>query len=227
MSEVNGIFVVAHELKSPLSLMRQLALSIDLDDKESIVFAKDKMVSTAERAMRQVNDLTKIARLEDGLFELEPVSVRGVCDDVTRELRYLYRKNHKVLQERYTNRSKLAVANREMLYSVIYNFCSNALKYSDNETHSELIVKDSGDKIEIRVRDFGPTLPTAIWKSLKHGWITEPTSVAMRPGSSGLGLYIASKFARFMTGEVSAIRHRDGTSFILKLPVSKQASLFS
>ena len=48
----------------------------------------------------------------------------------------------------------------------------------------------------------------------------------MRPGSSGLGLYIASKFARFMNGDVSAIRHRDGTSFILKLPVSKQASLF-
>lgn len=229
MSEVksiNGVFVVAHELKSPLALMRQLALSIDPEDKDSITFAKDKMISTAERAMRQVNDLTKIARLEDGLFELEPVSVRGVCDDVTRELRYLYRENHKSLSEKYTNRSKLVVANREMLYSVIYNFCSNALRYSDNETRSELSVRDRGDKIEIRVRDFGPALPTKIWKELKHGWISEPTSVAMRPGSSGLGLYIASKFARFMNGDVSAIRHRDGTSFILRLPISKQARLF-
>ena len=226
MTEVNGVFVVAHELKSPLALMRQLALSIDLEDEKSVVFAKDKIVSTAERAMRQVNDLTKITRLEDGLFELEPVSVRGVCDDVTRELRYLYRENHKMLEEKYTNRSKLVVANREMLYSVIYNFCLNALRYSDEETRSELIVKDSGDKIEIRVRDFGPALPVKIWKELKYGWISEPTSIAMRPGSSGLGLYIASKFARFMNGDVLAIRHRDGTSFILKLPVSKQASLF-
>ena len=226
MKEVNGIFVVAHELKSPLALTRQLALSIDLEDEESIKFAKEKIITTTERAMRQVNDLTKIARLEDGLFELEPVSVRGVCDDVTRELRYLYRENHKSLKEKYTNRSKLVTANREMLYSIIYNFCSNALRYSDDETRSELSVKDKGDSVEIRVRDFGPALPVNIWKELKHGWITEPTSIAMRPGSSGLGLYIASKFARFMHGDVSAIRHRDGTSFVLSLPISKQASLF-
>ena len=51
MTEVNGVFVVAHELKSPLALMRQLALSIDLEDEKSVVFAKDKIVSTAERAM--------------------------------------------------------------------------------------------------------------------------------------------------------------------------------
>ena len=61
---------------------------------------------------------------------------------------------------------------------------------------------------------------------MKHGWISEPTSVAMRPGSSGLGLFIASKFSRYMNGEVSAVRHRDGTSFTLILPVSKQAGLF-
>jgi len=36
-SEVNGIFVVAHDLKSPLTLMRQMALAMD--------FQKD---STAE-----------------------------------------------------------------------------------------------------------------------------------------------------------------------------------
>lgn len=226
MKEVEGVFVVAHELKSPLVLTRQLALSMDLEDKESVKSTREKIISTTERAMRHVNDLTKVARLEDGLFTLEPVSVRGVCDDVTRELRYLYRANHRDLREKYTNHSKLVIANREMLYSVIYNFCSNALRYSNEETHSELFVRDRGDKVEIQVRDFGPALPVNIWKELKHGFITEPTSIVMRPGSSGLGLYIASKFARFMNGDVSAIRHRDGTSFTLTLPVSRQASLF-
>ena len=226
MKEVDGVFVVAHELKSPLVLTRQLALSMDLDDKESVRFAKEKIVSTTERAMRQVNDLIKVARLEDGLFTLEPVSIRGVCDDVTRELRYLYRENHRDLKEKYTNRAKLVTANREMLYSVIYNFCSNALRYSNEDTRSELFVRDRGDKVEIQVRDFGPALSVKIWKELKHGWITEPTSIAMRPGSSGLGLYIASRFARFMNGNISAVRHRDGTSFTLTLPISKQASLF-
>lgn len=225
-TEVNNIFVAAHELKSPLVLLRQLALSLDADDEVSLEKTKNRMIQVSERALRQVNDLTKISRLEDGLFELEPVSVRAVCDEVTRELRYLYRENHRDIFEKYTNKSRLVIANYDLLYSVIYNFCSNAMHYSDEGTKATISVRDKKGKIEIQVRDFGPALPTKIWKEMKHGWISEPTSVAMRPGSSGLGLFIASKFSRYMNGEVSAVRHRDGTSFTLILPVSKQAGLF-
>jgi signal transduction histidine kinase len=225
-SEVNNLFVAAHELKSPLVLMRQLALSMDLDDENSLKFTRDKMVQVSERALRQVNDLTKIARLEDGLFELEPVSIRGICDEVTSELRFLYRANHRDIAEKYTNKSRLVIANRDLLYSVIYNFCSNAMHYSDEGTRAEISVRDRKGNVEIQVRDFGPSLPTKIWKEMKRGWISEPTSIAMRPGSSGLGLYIASKFSKYMNGEVSAVRHKDGTSFTLILPVSRQMTIF-
>ena len=225
-TEVNGIFVAAHELKSPLSILRQLALSIDYTDQASLKDVQTKMIQVSERALRQVNDLTKVHRLDDGLFTLEPVSVRAICDEVTSELRYLYRQNHRDISEKYTNRSKLVIANRELLYSVIYNFCSNAMHYSDAHTKAEIAVRDKKGKIEIVVRDFGPALPLKIWRELKRGFINEPTSIAMRPDSSGLGLYIASKFSRYMHGEVSAIRHRDGTSFTLILPVSTQTSLF-
>ena len=118
------------------------------------------------------------------------------------------------------------MANRELLRSVIYNFLLNAIHYSDMETKSVLTVKDDKGKVRIDIRDFGPALPIDIWKEMKRGWIKKPTSIAMRPGSSGLGLYIASKFSRYMHAEVGAVRHRDGTSFYVELPVSKQASLF-
>lgn len=225
-TEVNSIFVAAHELKSPLVLLRQLALSLDFEDEKLLEKTKSRMVEVSERALRQVNDLTKISRLEDGLFALEPVSVRAVCDEVTKELRYLYRENHRDIFEKYTNKSKLVIANHDLLYSVIYNFCSNAMHYSDEGTRATISVRDRKGKIEIQVRDFGPSLPTKIWKEMKRGWVKEPTSVAMRPGSSGLGLYIASKFSRYMNGEVSAVRHKDGTSFTLVLPISNQATLF-
>lgn len=223
-SEVNAI--LAHELKSPLVLMRQLALSMDLDSPEKLSRTQDQLVSVSERALRQVNDLTKIARLEDGLFELEPVSPRALCDEVTRELRYLFRFNHRDLEIHYRNKAKLAVANRELLYSVIYNFCLNAMHYSDSETRSLLTIKDRHQKIRIDIRDFGPALPMDVWRELKRGWLEKPTSIAMRPGSSGLGLYIATKFAHYMHAKTGAIRHRDGTSFYIELPVSMQASLF-
>lgn len=226
-SEVNGILVAAHELKAPLALLRQLAFSLELakddSDRQRI---QSQMINVSDRAIRQVNDLTKIARLDDGLFQMEPVAVRAVCDDVTYELANLFRFNHRNLEVSYTNRSRLVVANRDLLYSIIYNFCLNAMHYSNEESHSELVVKDYYDKVRLSVRDFGPTLPTDVWRSLKKGWIEKPTSIAMRPGSSGLGLYIASKFSQYMSAEVGAIRHRDGTSFFVDLKVSKQARLF-
>lgn len=226
-SEVNGILVAAHELKAPLNLLRQLAFSLDfVDEKADVKKIQNQMINVSDRAIRQVQDLTKIARLDDGLFEMEPVAVRAVCDDVTRELRTLFRFNHRNLEIKYRNRTRLVSANRELLYSIVYNFCLNAMHYSDEETQSELTLSDKDGKVRLDVRDFGPALPIDVWKSLKKGWIEKPTSIAMRPGSSGLGLYIASKFSQYMNANVGAVRHRDGTSFFVELMPSRQMSLF-
>lgn len=225
-SEVSGILIAAHELKAPLGLLRQLALSLDPNDKPDIKSTQAKMISVSERAIRQVNDLTKIAHLEDGLFEMEPVAVRTICDDVVNELAYLFRYNHRDLRIKYTNKSRLVVANKDLLYSVIYNFCLNAMHYSSEESRSELSVYENVGKVRVAVRDFGPALPKDVWRELKRGWIEKPTSIAMRPGSSGLGLYIASKFSQHMNANIGAVRHRDGTSFFVDLLISKQESLF-
>lgn len=224
--EVNGILVAAHELKAPLSLMRQLALSLELAPAADQSRIKSQLVNVSERALRQVNDLTKIARLKDGLFDMEPVSVRGVCDAVWRELSQLYRFEQRQLDLAYSNRHKLALANRELLFSVIYNFCANALHYSDAATTSRLVVRDRRDSIRISVRDFGPALPFEIWQELRDHCLNRPVDVAMRPGSSGLGLYIASQFSAYMHAEIGAVRHRDGTSFFVDLPLSRQANLW-
>ena len=223
--EVDGILVAAHELKAPLAVLRQLALNLPGMDFEG-EHMRNEMVSVSERALKQVNDLAKIRRLEDGLFAMEPVAVRAVCDDVTRELQYLFSYNRRDLWVKYSNRSRLVTANRDLLHSIIYNFLLNAMHYSGDGTRAELIVRDYRDRVRIVIRDYGPALPVDVWREMKRGFIKKPTSIAMRPGSSGLGLYIASKFSRYMHASVGAIRHRDGTSFYVELPISKQASLF-
>lgn len=223
--DLNGVLVAAHELKAPLAVLRQLALSFD-GAGEGDEAIRDEMVQISDRAIRQVNDLTKIQRLTPGLFEMEPVAVRAVCDEVSRELMYLFRFNQRDLYIKYTNRAPLVVANRELLHSVVYNFLLNAMHYSGEETRSELLVRDVRDRVRILIRDYGPALPKDVWKEMKRGWIEKPTSIAMRPGSSGLGLFIASKFSKYMKAEVGAVRHRDGTSFYVDLLKSKQMSLF-
>jgi len=223
--EVDGILVAAHELKEPLVALRQLAFMLDgtdITDKD----VQKKMVGVSDRAIKQINDLMKIQKLQDGIFEMEPVSVRAVCDDVARELMYMFRFNRRDLFVKYSNRSPLVTANRELLHSVIYNFLLNAMHYSGEDARSELIVKDFRDNVRVMVRDYGPALPMDVWREMKRGWIEKPASIAMRPGSSGLGLFIASKFSKYMHANVGAVRHRDGTSFYVELPKSHQMRWF-
>ena len=222
----SSAIVVAHELKGPLSLSRQLALSLDFED--SLDGAREigrQIAATSERALRQVEDLTRIARLEDAMFEMEPVNPRIVCDEVVTELWRLFRFNRRELMIDYRNKRKLVVANRQLLHSVVYNFCLNAMNYGGEDLPSLVSIYEKRDKIRIVVRGYGPTVPTKVWREIKNGFVKKPVDIAMRPGSSGLGLYIAAKFANYMNSDFGLVRHRDGTSFYIDLPVSGQLSL--
>lgn len=220
----SGLVTAAHELKAPLSLLRQLALSLEFE--KDVTRVSERMVATSERAIRQVNDLTRVARLEEGLFEMEPVNPRRVCDEVAWELAGWCRFNRRELRIDYRNKNKLVVGNRELLYAVVYNFCLNAMNYGGEELPSEVFVRDVGQgRVRVGVRDFGPAVPAKIWREIREGRVRQPLDIAMRPGSSGLGLYIAARFVDYMQGKFGLVRHRDGTSFYVDLGVSGQMSL--
>lgn len=222
--EVDGVLVAAHELKEPLAVLRQLAFALPEMEQAGEQIRRE-MVEVSERAMRQVNDLTKIHRLERHGCEMEPVAIRVVCDEATNEVREMFDEKRQKIVVSYRNRKKLVTANREMLKSVILNFLTNAVHYANEETETQMSVMDAGGLVRVAVRDYGPTLPTDVWREMRRGFVKQPTSIAMRPGSSGLGLYIATRFSRAMRGRVGAVRHRDGTSFYVEIPVSGQMSL--
>lgn len=224
----SALTTVAHELKSPLALIRQLSLFMEEGECSSAEVRQiSRQISqTSDRALRLASDLTKVARLEDAMFELAPVNPHKICDEVLMSLGDLYRLNRRNLCIRYTNRSKLVVANPELLKSVVYNLCDNALHYSGEDVPSELFVKNaSSSRIRVGVRDYGPSLPKDIWRSIKNGGIDNPTPIQIRPQSSGLGLYIVSRFIKIMNGKLGVVRHKDGTTFYVDLHVSSQMSL--
>jgi len=122
--------------------------------------------------------------------------------------------------------AKLVVGNRELLYSVVYNFCLNAMNYGGEELPSEVFVRNGwGGSVRVGVRDYGPAIPARVYREIKDGFVKKPLEIAMRPGSSGMGLYIASQFISHMHGRFGLTRHRDGTSFYVDLLPSRQMSL--
>ena len=219
------LVTAAHELKSPLALIRQLALSLEAGELDAADIARlaHRMELTSDRALRLVEDLTRSARLDDGLFALEPVNPVALCDEVVHEISPLYHAHERSIQAVSRRHSPLVVADRSLLRRVLLGFADNALHYGDESETVQLQTSQHGDTVRISVRDFGPGLTTQLWRSIRHGTIT-PQAISRRPASSGLGLAISSQFAHAMNGQVGVVRHRDGTSFYIELAGSTQTS---
>ena len=225
----SSLIAAAHELKSPLSLVRQLSLSLDDDNISEIDRKKiiQQITLTSEKAIRLTSDLTKTSRLKDAMFELEPINPYQVCRDVVSELKPFIEAHGRSLKLVSCNRSILTIANRDLLRRVIMNFSDNALNYTDKKSTIEIKIgtMNFGKITRLGVRDYGPALPKNVSRMIKNKKLVAPTSMHRRPQSSGLGLYIVSQFAESMNGSIGVTRHRDGVTFYIDLQSSNQLSL--
>lgn len=228
-SALSSTITAAHELKAPLALIRQLSLSLESgslpsSEKQRLLH---QITLVTERALRLTTDLSRSARLDDSLFELEPLNPIQICEDVAHELTPLYAAKGRSIRVASRPRSILAVANRDLLRRIMLNFADNALQYSDDTMPVELQVasRQVEGKIRLGVRDYGPTVPMHIWQSIEASLGTGRQVLHGRPGSSGLGLYVAGQFAQAMQGSVGATRHRNGATFYVDVVASGQLRL--
>lgn len=224
-----SLVAAAHELKTPLALVRQLSLTLEnndisIDDQKNML----RQISlTSERALRLTNDLTRSIRLSDAMFELEPINPQQLCEDIVHELQPLFCAHSRNVKLVARKHPLLLVANRDLLRRIIMNFSDNALHYADKNSPVEIKINTfkSGEIIRLGVRDYGPAISSDALGTLKNKLADAPTPIHARPQSSGLGLYIAGQFATAMNGKIGVTRHRDGATFYVDLQASRQLSL--
>ena len=222
-----SVLVAAHELKTPLSLIRQLTLMLGDDltseaDKKQI---QQRIVQTSEQALQLAVDLANSANLTPSLFPLEPVNPLAICQQMAAETRFnavLY--GRKISWPRSGRNSRLILANRTLLGRILANFLNNALNYTEDGSEIKVSVTAVGGAVRLSVRDFGPMMGLKEYRRLLDEMDARKT-VRTRPESSGLGIYVASQFAQAMNGQIGLIRHRDGLTFYVDMPISRQLSL--
>ena len=154
-----SIVAAAHELKSPLALIRQLSLSI-----EDGIFCEDeqkrmlRQISlTSESALRLTSDLTRSVRLSEALFTLEPINPQQLCEDIVHELAPFFMAHDCKMKLKTRKHPLLLIANRDLLRRIIMNFSDNALHYTEENTTVEIQIRarDRGKIIRLGIRDYG------------------------------------------------------------------------
>lgn len=218
--------IVAHELKSPLALIRQMSLFLAQNQLEPAKSQRylQQIVAISERALRLTSGLSQLANLDRLPLNLEPINVAELCKQVEVELSPLFKLHQKRLLVRKKRRQYLAVADHFLLKSVLIQFCDNALHYADAKHPVKIEITQTKQAIRISVKDRGPRLPTTVWRQLNNRRLT-PQAIAARPQSSGIGLCIAQQFAEAMSAQIGAQSHADGVSFYIDLMISNQLSL--
>lgn len=221
-----GLVAAAHELKTPLVLVRQLSLQLaETDDEKARAEIIRRIRLTSERSLRLVDNLTRAARLESAMFEMEPILLSGLCREVVDELAPLTTALDQEFQIKIGRSPLVAVGNRDLLRSLIMGLVDNALQYNRPGSAVEISTRIRRGEAELAVRDYGAATSLAEFRHLRDHLGSRAMPIAARPLSSGLGLLIAQKFAAAMNGRLSVERHRaGGLTFRAHLPASQQLS---
>lgn len=229
VDDLPSIITASHELKAPLALIRQLSLfaksqNLSKNAQNDVI---NKIVLTSEKALRLTSDLTKTVSLDGAMFQLEPINPQQVCEQVIHELSPLFKAYERQIELHRYKRTSLVVANRDLLQRVLVNFSENALNYCLKGSLVKIYIREFKNKglVQLAVRDYGPAVSKSLLAKMKNQLPVGNSAVCSRPQSSGLGIYISSKFAEIMGGVIGVTRHRDGMTFYINLQLSNQLSL--
>lgn len=225
-----SLVAATHELKAPLALIRQLALTLEEADTLGVPELERarivrRIVLSTERSLRLTDALTRQSRLEDGLFELRPLNLMQIAEEVAHELTPLAREAGRELRVAKAH-VPLALANEELVRQVVFNLCENAICYSSEHRPVTLKLSGQGSLVRLGVRDDGPKGFDGALAKLARNLGKGPVEFGPRPRSSGLGLYVANQCAAAMNGSLGLIRHARGSTFYLDLNASHQMDLF-
>ncbi|GAB4161986.1 MAG: hypothetical protein Fur0046_40540 [Cyanobacteria bacterium J069] len=215
---------VSHELRTPLSLVYGY-LQSTLRRSPNLTEAQQEMLSMAvsetERTIELLQGLLELARTDSSavLFNLEPIALREVVDDVIRMTEQFKQRS---LQLEAPSAPIIANADREHLLRVLVHLIDNAIQYSEPHQPITLTLSRRSPWALIQVRDRGCGIPEADQARIFESFYRVDASRSRATGGVGLGLAIAKSLVEGMGGQISVESIAGfGSVFTVKLPLSE------
>jgi signal transduction histidine kinase len=108
----------------------------------------------------------------------------------------------------------------DLISKVLSNLLDNAIKYSPDRTSVILTTRESGDHVEILIRDQGIGIPPAELQNLFSRFYRVNNDATRSVKGTGLGLYLSKYFIEAHRGTLTVdSRPGEGTEFLIRLPI--------
>lgn len=175
----------------------------------------------AQRINSHLMQILALYKIDEGLYPFDPVEVdlAGFAHEVLAGARPLAGSKGVALDAQLGAEERFWYFDRDLVLSIVSQSLHNAIKYTRDRVRLGLRVADG--TLEIRVEDNGRGFPEFM---LERGFPAQQ-GIDARTGSTGLGLYFASKVARMhrnrgLAGQTRLENGGDlgGGRFVLSLP---------
>ncbi len=208
---------IAHDLRSPLSRLRQRIEALTDPGKSDLDREVDIARATGEidHVLRVLGQLTEISRAEAGLGreQFEPVDLQQLVSDVVD----LYEPvaADQGIRLVVSGEAKPIQGHRPLLSQALSNLLENAMRYAPEV--SEITINLSGikDYVLLSVRDQGPGVPPEDLPRLQLPFVTLDPARTER--NSGLGLALVAAISHMHGGKFSARNCNPGLEATLTL----------
>lgn len=202
---------VAHELKTPLALIRA---QIELHGAGDAGFDREALLRDVDQMARHVNQLLHLAEATElRNYEIGLVHLAALVDEVGDYLARLAERRRVRLDLRVASESLGWRADRGALFTLLKNLLENAIQHSPPNATVRLVA----DEQRISVRDQGPGLSaTELPKVFERFW----RGAGRRDEGSGLGLAICQEIALAHGWQLTVRSAAPGAEFV----VAREAS---
>jgi len=227
---------VSHELRTPLNsilgfadLLAELATHDTGADPKSIRYINH--IQTSGRGLLEmINELLDMAKIEAGRMEVVVGSVRvsEVLEGIAAIMRPLAESRGATLVVRQPEHLPTIETDPGKLQQILYNFVSNAIKFSPSggtvELIAELLQRDGKPAVQLSVVDQGPGISADMQQAVFEKFRQVDASHTKQHGGTGLGLAICRELSQMLGASVglrSAVGK--GSTFWVLVPVQFQA----
>lgn len=212
---------VSHELKTPLHAISGYAelLENEMVKEEDIKPFAGKIREESTRMTKLVEDIIDLARLDNGGVEMtwEDCDLYRIAENAVDSLEVAA----SALDVEVTVSGSEAPikAIPQLLYSIVYNLCDNAIKYNHRGGSVEVVVQRTSYSTVLRVKDTGIGIPEESRGRVFERFYRVDKSRSKEVGGTGLGLSIV-KHALMIHGGKIEVKSKvgEGTEFIVTLP---------
>jgi two-component system OmpR family sensor kinase/two-component system sensor histidine kinase BaeS len=220
----NMVADVAHELRTPLSVM-QGTLSAQLDGLFPLDLAETaKLYDETRLLSRLVDDLRELAQAEAGQLQLNigAIDLKHIITATVSAFDGVASEKQISLSDESAHQLPQVKADSERVAQVLRVLVSNALRHTPANGTITIAAAPSADCVEVSVRDIGDGIEPAELPYVFDRFWRGDKSRARETGGSGLGLAIARQLIEAQDGAIGVESTiGQGSRFWFRLPIVK------